>query len=86
MSPLRFALARKSWRQILEGFFGAIFHVKNGEIEIYTSRSSFPFDTRKVNTGFIWQWTLTILTKFDGGYFSRFYQSLIKGCTNQCTD
>ena len=32
------------------------------------------------------KWILTILTKFDGGYFSRFYQSLIKGCTNQCTD
>ena len=28
-SPLRFALARKIWRQILEGFFGAIFHVNN---------------------------------------------------------
>ena len=25
-SPLRFALARKIWRQILEEFFGAIFH------------------------------------------------------------
>ena len=41
------------------------------------------FYTRKANTGFIWQWMPTILTKFDGGYFSRFYQSLIKGCTNQ---
>ena len=59
---------------------------KQWEIEIYTRRSSFPFDTRKVNTGFIWQWILTILTKFYGGYFSRFYKSLIKSCTNQCTD
>ena len=44
--------------------------------------SSFPCNTRKVNTGFIWQWILTILTKSDGGYFSRFYQSMIKSCTN----
>ena len=27
--PLRFTLARKIWRQILEGFFGAIFHANN---------------------------------------------------------
>ena len=40
----------KFWRD----FFGAIFHTNN-EIEIYTRRSSFPFDTCKVNTGFIWQ-------------------------------
>ena len=65
-----------------------IFHFscKQCEIEIYPRHSSFPFDTRKVNTGFIWQWILTILTKFDGGYFSRFYQSLTKGFNNQCTD
>ena len=85
-SPLRFALARKIWRQIFEGFFWRHFSCKQWEILIYTCRSSFPFDTRKINTGFIWKWILTILTKFDGGYFSRFYQSLIKGCTNQCTD
>ena len=68
--------------------FGGIFwlHFFQANNEIYTRRSSFPFDTRKVNTGFIWQWILTILTKFYGGYFSRFYKSLIKGCTNQCTD
>ena len=63
----------KFWRD-----FWRHFSSKQWEIEIYTRRSSFPFDTRKVNTGFIWQWILTILTKFYGGYFSRFYKSLIK--------
>ena len=67
-----------------EGFFGTIFHVSN-------ERSKSTLIVRHfllilTNTGFIWQWILTIWTKFDGGYFSRFYQSLIKGCTNQCID
>ena len=61
------------------GIFWRHFSSKQWEIEIYTRRSSFPFDTRKVNTGFIWQWILRILPKFYGGYFSRFYLSLIKG-------
>ena len=39
VSPLRFALARKIWRQILVGFFGAIFDVNN-------ERSKFTFVVR----------------------------------------
>ena len=36
-SPLRFVLARKIWRQILEGFFGAIFHVNNERSKSHSS-------------------------------------------------
>ena len=57
----------KFWRDFLRHFSS-----KQWEIEIYTRRSSFPFDTRKVNTGFIWQWILRIFTKLYGGCFSRF--------------
>ena len=62
-----------------------IFYFSCKQMSDRNLHSSFVFfiDTRKANTGFIWQWMPTILTKFDGGYFSRFYQSLIKGCTNQ---
>ena len=63
----------KFWRDFLAPFFKQTMRDR-----ILHSRSSFPSDTRKVNTGFIWQWILTILTKFYGGYFSRFYKSLIK--------
>ena len=63
-----------------------IFHANNERSKSTLVIRHFLLILGKVNTGFIWQWILTILTKFDGGYFSRFYQSLIKGCTNQCTD
>ena len=70
------------WLEKFGAKFWRDFLAKQWEIEIYTRRSSFAFDTRKVNTGFIWQWILTILTTFYGGYFSRFYKKLIKGYTN----